>query len=190
MESPTRNPEQSSRVELQQISLHEGPRGADNQDLVPFKITRHSLYIVLLTLGFGVTKGVFSFMDDPLMPTSLELTFGVAVTIMMFYIGLYERVRPKRFEYFLHDGLSLREATFETVLFYSTVSCIYCYAVVIQTDLNLDRPYILGMSVAFCITLPFFAIYIQLWVLTMPIWRRYPFRAMCERYFSLCFILP
>lgn len=43
----------------------------------PFKLTRHRMYIILLTLGFGLSKAVFAYMGHSVIPTTLEFILGV-----------------------------------------------------------------------------------------------------------------
>ncbi|KIM27790.1 hypothetical protein M408DRAFT_24159 [Serendipita vermifera MAFF 305830] len=45
----------------------------------PFKLTRHRMYIILLTLGFGLSKAVFAYMGHSVIPTTLEFILGGVV---------------------------------------------------------------------------------------------------------------
>lgn len=109
----------------------------------PFKMTRFRLLNILLLLGFGIMKAVYSFMGNSIAPTTLELVFGsvlAAACVLskqvhrrvlrqhtvyiendlsrLYWFSLYEEVRPRVNIPIFHERLSAKAALRESALLY------------------------------------------------------------------------
>lgn len=129
----------------------------------PFKLTRHRMYIILLTLGFGLSKAVFAYMGHSVIPTTLEFILGGVVAAGMYSIGLYEEVRPKRFKCYLHDPLTRRDAITEALLSFTFAAYVYCYLRFAQEAWDICDTKTIIQLVFLLVTIPVSFIYICRW---------------------------
>ncbi|KAF9008426.1 hypothetical protein BDQ17DRAFT_1226699, partial [Cyathus striatus] len=54
------------------------------------KLTVYRLLVILITLGFGVSKAVLSYQGRTIVPITLEWFFGTGVFLLLYWLGLYE----------------------------------------------------------------------------------------------------
>jgi len=72
------------------------------------KLTAYRILIVILTTGFGASKAALALRGISAVPSSLDLTFGVFVTLALWWLGLYEAVDPPIAPWFFHVDYSHR----------------------------------------------------------------------------------
>ncbi|TDL18187.1 hypothetical protein BD410DRAFT_806726 [Rickenella mellea] len=58
------------------------------------ELTGFRLLTIALTTTFGVSKAVLAYYGHSVVPTTLELVFGVIVGIALFWLGVYEDEAP------------------------------------------------------------------------------------------------
>ncbi|KIM83625.1 hypothetical protein PILCRDRAFT_819260 [Piloderma croceum F 1598] len=75
------------------------------------KLTGYRLLVLALTSTFGIFKATFALEGQSVTPNSLDLAFGVPVTIALWWLGLYESIDPPVLAWFFHIDYSRLLAT-------------------------------------------------------------------------------
>ncbi|KAI0247225.1 hypothetical protein BJV78DRAFT_953998 [Lactifluus subvellereus] len=70
------------------------------------KLTAYRLLNMSVVFSFGLTKGILTYMGQSIAPTMLDWVAGVLLTIALYWIGLYESVDAKTWEWFFHVDLA------------------------------------------------------------------------------------
>jgi len=139
-----------------------------DEDIQPpkqFKMTRQRLYLTLLPFAFGLAKLILSYLGDSMVPTVLEFAYGSVILVTVYLFGLYKKVRPKRFKYFLHQSLTWLDVVIETILFFNLGWFIYCYVNIVQDPCEYNgNPTRSTLYACFCISFPLTVFYLSGWI--------------------------
>ncbi|KAF8591709.1 hypothetical protein K439DRAFT_1326159, partial [Ramaria rubella] len=87
------------------------------------KLTGYRLLILVLTTSFGTLKAILSLKGQSIVPNSLDLAFGVLVTLALWWLGLYESIDPPIFTWFFHVDYSHRIFRILRLLMKLSVRC-------------------------------------------------------------------
>ncbi|TDL16806.1 hypothetical protein BD410DRAFT_683297, partial [Rickenella mellea] len=72
------------------------------------KLTCYRLIVILLTLSFSLSKAALLYFGYSALPTTMELISGVAVTVGLYWLGLYEDDPPQELEWLFEYDYSSR----------------------------------------------------------------------------------
>ncbi|KAI0049775.1 hypothetical protein FA95DRAFT_797121 [Auriscalpium vulgare] len=75
------------------------------------KLTGFRILNIILVAAFGLSKAVLTYQGKSAAPTMLELVLGVILGTGLYWIGLYESVRPYKWPWLLHDDYSVHALT-------------------------------------------------------------------------------
>ncbi|KAI0049773.1 hypothetical protein FA95DRAFT_1488543 [Auriscalpium vulgare] len=98
------DPNSSESLEL--LSRAEaGIKGSSEEGDEPSgpKLTGFRILNTVLVAAFGLSKAALTYQGKSAAPTTLELVLGVFLGIGLYWIGLYESVRPHKWPWLLHD---------------------------------------------------------------------------------------
>jgi len=69
-------------------------------------LTCYRLLNVTTVFGFGITKGVLTYMGQSTAPTTLDWVSGALLAVALYWIGLYEERNSKKWEWFFQVDLA------------------------------------------------------------------------------------
>ncbi|KAI0246436.1 hypothetical protein BJV78DRAFT_1286418 [Lactifluus subvellereus] len=79
--------------------------GQNQQELPPLgvKLTGYRLLKITVILAFGISKAVFAYRGQSVVPTMPEWVAGTFLAVILYWLGLFETERPGKWPLFFHD---------------------------------------------------------------------------------------
>ncbi|KAI0061148.1 hypothetical protein BV25DRAFT_1917116 [Artomyces pyxidatus] len=128
----------ASDVEGQRLLDHPNLAESEHQRTpLLVKVTGYRLLTTAVVTGLGVPKAIASYQGESVVPTTLDWVAGVAATVLLYWIGLFETVEPPVLTWLLHDDygpwvlklvrvvvLSLHVAIYLTVPLFFTMNVL------------------------------------------------------------------
>ncbi|KAI0049774.1 hypothetical protein FA95DRAFT_1594330 [Auriscalpium vulgare] len=148
----------------------------ESEESSGLKITGFRILNSILVAAFGLSKAVLTYQGKSAAPTTLELALGVILGIGLYWIGLYESVRPPKWPWLLHEDYSAHKlsiARFIVVFLRGTFIfsgitlafarvCVVLIPILIE-PLSTDKSALSWIRFALYFSFPIWSIYLGFW---------------------------
>jgi len=99
--------DRGARFEVEDESddeLHDAPRVGVNPHFGPPRVplTAYRILNMTVIISFGTAKAVLTAQGQSATPTTLDWLLGVVFAVILYYVGLWEPVRPRVLPWFFH----------------------------------------------------------------------------------------